>query len=269
MELRNIHFTNDTAAAVQDEAPPSARMRKVTVSPHEEYQLREGQVAPISDALAAMICAMKGRVKITGKGIEIERVDLGEKRFYHHPDSPACNDLSYRTRKIFYVLNRQKPHVVHLLDDSGRYLESLPEKGTPDVGDNAAQARELAGLQRQINRMAGHLQDVHGKDTNAKLAEVRENHGSIKRLTQTLAASVPNAETPAPASPIGERMQTVEKRHADRLQFLRSAKDFGRAVSLERPVNTRTPDSAHDAEDWTSSPKSTRTHQPTSPIESW
>lgn len=74
--------------------PPTApaedlriRLRSVAVSPHEEYQLRPGQVRPISNDLAAAILSRKGRVEITLKGIVVDRVDMGGRNTFWHEDS--------------------------------------------------------------------------------------------------------------------------------------------------------------------------------------
>src|SRR6218665_3576104 len=133
MELRNIHFSpssNETPqAAVASVEPPvqdaKLRTRSVAVSPHEEFALRDGDVQPIDDSLAAMILSMNGRCEVSLKGVKIERTELGGVRHYWHADSILCNDLSQRERKLFYVVNRLDPSIAHILDETGKYLETL------------------------------------------------------------------------------------------------------------------------------------------------
>ena len=223
MELRNIHFQAEedsqaTAATVTAPAPPAPasetrlRIRKVKVSPHQEYAMRPGDVRPISDALAALICCRKGRAKIGPKGISVECKSIGGKRIYHHVDSILCNDLSQRERKIFYVLNALKPEVIHLLDDTGRYLESLPEKFQPGVLNVEEQKKEYADQKRQVSRLARHLQDLHGKDTEEAIATLTRNANQMKGIVQILPAGTPPATPVRPArSTLGETVLSADR----------------------------------------------------------
>jgi hypothetical protein len=284
MELRNIHFDSGdcgpsgTTACEPAPAPaaPAAearlRIRKVAVSPHQEYALRPGAARPISDALAALICCRKGRAEIGPKGISIERKDIGGKRIYHHVDSVICNDLSARERKIYYVLNALKPEVIHLLDDTGRYLESLPEKFMPGVLNVEEQKREFADQKRQVSRVARHLQELHGKDTEEAIATLKHNADAMKGIVQVLGtAAASPAQAPAP-SPLGERIRREERTSDDLRATRKSALQLGRALVMDRaqpPAPAAAADEA--AEDWSESPRHPRETTPTltTPIESW
>jgi len=223
MELRNIHFQSEddspvSSAPVTAPAPAAPvretrlRIRTVKVSPHQEYALRTGEVRPISDALAALICCRKGRAEIGPKGISVERKDIGGKRIYHHVDSVLCNDLSQRERKIFYVLNALKPEVIHLLDATGRYIESLPEKFQPGVLNVEEQKKEYADQKRQVSRLARHLQDLHGKDTEEAIATLTRNADQMKGIVQILPTGTPPAKPVRPArSPLGETVLTADR----------------------------------------------------------
>jgi hypothetical protein len=282
MELVNIHFaapsdmSDKSDQSDMSDSPPAAaearlRLRKVNVSPHEEYAMRAGEVRPISDALAALICCRKGRAEIGPKGITVERKDIGGKRIYHHVDSKLCNDLSQRERKIYYVLNSLKPEVIHLLDDTGRYLESLPEKFQPGVLNTEEQAREYADQKRQVSRVARHLQELHGKDTEDAIATLTRNADMMKGIVQVLGIddAAPVRE-PAP-SPLGERVLAADRHHQDLRRQRRDILNLGHAVS--RMVRETTPVSAgpEDSEEWNDSPVRTQTTRiPTpQPIESW
>jgi hypothetical protein len=311
MELRNIHFTceDESTTGTAEFIPPEEssspstlnsqpstastklRLRKVKVSPHQEYALRAGEVRPISDSLAALICSRKGRAEIGPKGITVERKDIGGKRIYHHVDSVLCNDLSQRERKIYYVLNSLKPEVIHLLDDTGRYLESLPEKAQPGVLDNAAQAIEYADQKRQVNRLARHLQELHGEDTKEAIAALTHNAGIMKGIVQVLGTDTPSpTNAPAPSA-LGDRIQAGERKINDIRTNRISASAFGRAVALNRreipaaepqgevedwSANSRSSFSqpstlqSQPLEDWSQSPaRSTPQTTPTENIESW
>ncbi len=82
MNIRNITFLKQAPAGlVKETEKPAAevrlKLRSVMVSPHEEYQLREGDVRPISNELHAAILSRKGRAEITPKGIVVDRKDMG------------------------------------------------------------------------------------------------------------------------------------------------------------------------------------------------
>ena len=294
MELRNIHFTGEDDAPSIEQAAPSQpvaetrlRLRKVKVSPHEEYALRDGEVRPISDALAALICCRKGRAEIGPKGITVDRKDIGGKRIYHHVDSVLCNDLSQRERKIFYVLNSLKPDVIHLLDDTGRYLESLPEKAQPGVLNNAEQAREYADQKRQVSRLARHLQELHGEDTKEAVAALQHNAEQMKGIVQILGTKTPSPTNEPAPSALGELVQRGTRRINDARALRQSAISIGRAVAAEaRYTPPQDEPAAEDwsdnprhtnptatfAEDWSTSPTNnprTPTPTPTESIESW
>ncbi len=309
MELRNIHFAQpegSTGVPPVSSLPPSSseggtgilpvssrptsthlRLRKVALSPHQEYALRPGSVAPISDALAALICSRKGRAEIGPKGITVERKDIGGRRIYHHVDSRLCNDLSQRERKIYYVLNSLKPDVIHLLDDTGRYLESLPEKFQPGVLNHAEQAREYADQKRQVGRVARHLQELHGDDTKEAIAALAHNATVMKGIVQVLGtATTSPANAPAP-SELGEAIQRGSRRINDFRTHQKSASAFGRAVALNRreipaaeprgetedwSENSRyhaAPAPISAAEDWSLSPLPINPPTPSENIESW
>ena len=268
MELRNIHFTceDEPTTGSAELIPPAPapvaqtklRLRKVKVSPHQEYQLRLGDVAPISDSLAALICCRKGRAEIGPKGISVERKDIGGKRIYHHVDSRLCNDLSQRERKIFYVLNSLKPDVIHLLDETGRYIESLPEKTMPGVLNNEEQKREYDDQRRQVARVARHLQELHGEDTKEAIAALAHNATVMKGIVQVLGTDTPSpTNAPAPSA-LGNQIRSGERKINDFRANQISARSFGRAVSLNRrEIPASEPQGV--VEDWS---ENTRYHAP-------
>jgi len=285
MELRNIHFqaedsvpdreSPDSPSSYPEPAPPASvsetrlRTRKVKVSPHQEYAMRPGEVRPIGDALAALICCRKGRAEIGPKGISVERKDIGGKRIYHHVDSVLCNDLSQRERKIFYVLNSLKPDIIHLLDDTGRYIESLPEKFQPGVLNVEEQQKELRDQKRQVSRLARHLQDLHGKDTEEAIATLARNADTMKGIVQVLGTTNAQPVREAAPSPIGERVAAGERRITTERATRQSAIALGRAVTMERASMSDPSDPSDLSEDWSSSPRIQHQQPQTTPVETW
>lgn len=216
-QIRNITFQDPEAPpATQAVLPENDRLklRFVTVSPHEEYQLRSGEVRPISNELASAILSRKGRAEITLKGIVVDRKDMGGRNTYWHEDSRICNDLSARDRKIFYVVNPLRSDVVHLLTDTGIYIESLPIKFRPEVLNTEQQAAEVAKHHRQIGRVARHMQTLHGEATKQALEDLAENSREMQRVVQVLPApeTVPRHEAPTTTGP-ARQVQLAEENH--------------------------------------------------------
>jgi hypothetical protein len=278
--LRNIHFagsSTDHRSPITDHAKPKPakeerlRLRHITLSPDAEYALRTGEVRPISHELIALILSRKGRADITAKGVVIDRpADIG-KRVYYHPDSGVLNDMSYRTRKLFYVFNAQDPTIIHLLDETGTYIESLPEKDTPGALDQVALQKAYAGTQRHIKRMAEHMQRIHKPDSDEALEQAMRNSAAMLKVTQTLpAVDAPAAPEAAPVQGLGRHVKEANSRHIDRRKFLESARSFGRAIPMEAPAS-RPPSHAFDdtVEDWTASSRHSPAQAPESTVEDW
>ena len=275
MDMRNITFTQqDPAVLPSESAKPAAevrlKLRQVSVSPHEEYQLREGEVRPISNELHAAILSRKGRAEITPKGIVVDRKDMGGKTVFWHEDSILCNDLAARERKIFYVVNPLQPDIVHLLSDKGAYIESLPAKFRPEVLNIAQQAAEAARQNVFISRAASRLQQLHGDATAEKIAALQANSVEMQRVVQTLPApaGAPRHEA-APAAGAGRQSAMATRQINDIRNQRQSAVDLGRAISSSR--SERYIPEPIEAEDWQDSSPS-RHHQPNhtqTAIESW
>lgn len=270
--IRNITFAPEPPADpvsvydIPEEKETTLRLRPVTVSPAEEYELRPGTVRPISNELAAAILSRKGRAEFTLKGIVIDRADMGGRNTYYHPDSILCNDLATRERKLYYVVNPHQKDIAHILDENGCYLETLPIKERPAVLDSEAQARVAAGHRRQIDRAAARLQQLHGKDTAAKLEELAANSREMQRVVQTLPAA--NAQPAQPArSKHGEAAAAGAQRIADDRSSAASALAIGRAIAAGRHTSPA-PSEDTLSEDWTEAPATNPRQQPTI-IESW
>ena len=224
--IRNITF-EPVAAVCDRHAPPAGepesvilRTRKVTVSPHEEYLLREGEVRPISNELAAAILSFKGRAIVGNKGVTVDRKDIGGRFVYFHEDSITLNDFSSREKKLFYVINRLVPEVLHLLDENGVYIESLPLRERPAVLDQEAQQEQLRQHKTVINRAASRLQDLHAPDTREALETLASNSREMTRVVQTLPAPCSGAATPVQphrATADGETIADVTRQTAARV----------------------------------------------------
>lgn len=173
-------------------ALPPLRVRQVTLSPHEEYQRRPGEVETIPDALAALILSKKARVEVGLRGVTLEIE--GTKRTYWHPDSPLCHRIGDgEKRRVFAVWARQDASKIHLLDEQGRYLETLPEKGRVAWFSEEG-ADELAAHRRTISRVYDHLQRLHQGDS---ITAAERTRLAAAEAEQVLRAT---ASFPAPES---------------------------------------------------------------------
>lgn len=200
IKLFMIHNITFAAGATMSEDAPventTLRTRSITVSPTEEYQLRPGNVRPISNELAAAILSFKGRAIVGNKGVVVDRKDIGGRYVYFHEDSIIINDFSSREKKLFYVINRLTPEVLHLLDETGAYIESLPLRERPAVLDNTAQAEQIRQNKAVINRASERLQVLHAPDTKEILETLAANSSEMTRVVMTLPADGNNTEAP-------------------------------------------------------------------------
>jgi hypothetical protein len=286
MELRNIHFAppadepqpaapTPTPESVAAALPERMKLRKVSLSPLEEYARRDGNVRPISDALAACILSFKGRAEVNAKGVKIDRKTFGVEKVFWHPDSIICSDLGSRERKWIYFINRNKPDRIHLFDDQGRYIETLPEKTMPAALDLEAQAKSIADDKRAIARNARHLQNLHGTETWDKVEEMRRNREATTRYVQTLDAPASAPRQPA-AEPVAggtaERLVRADRQIDQAIERHQSAAEFGRALGTQRG-SSRPVAAPVAAEDWSTLPANSlrNTTPATTPteIESW
>lgn len=225
------------------------RVRTVTLSPADEYERRPGQTETIPDALAAMILSRRTRVQVTLKGVTIR--DGAEKRTYWHPDSPLCNAIGDgETRRVVAVWSTQDTTKIHLLDDQGRYLETLPEKGKVAWFSQEG-AAELAGHRRVISRVYDHLQRLHqGESIDAvECARIaREEAENVQRATMNFEppASTRAGQRDADLSPTAEaiaegtnRIAQAEARTAERRREVDAVFDRGGAPGASRVESSR------------------------------
>lgn len=242
----------ETPAPETEPAPAVDRVRTrfVTLSPAEEYARRAGETEPIPDALAAMILSKKTRVQVTGKGVKITHKDWPRPttRKFWHADSALCNDLAQATpRQVWAIWNPQDLSCIHLLDDAGRYLETLPAEELGDFMDAEKTNRLLADQRRQINRMTAHLEALHAPDIDAEIERTAHNHAEMLRAVTVQPAALPmqpgriadatgsdrNAETP-----INNRAENYSENIPDRTRADADADDDLALVSVP-PANHR------------------------------
>lgn len=181
--LTNIHVSPASTATV-DAAPPvqhPARYRKVTRSPSEELSARVarfGTPAALPNALAAVLLAQRDHAKVDKNGITIT-IDKQPHRYWHE-DSVVCAQPELYGR-ILYVRALEHKDCIHLLDNSGRYIETLPLARTPDWFSSEAH-EEKRKTRMVADRMKQDLARTHSETMLRKTAANRETREKLQSL---------------------------------------------------------------------------------------
>ncbi len=254
MEFQNIHFkpaVEEDSSAEQTPCSstdlhslPEFKIRYVTASPVEEYQLRDGQVQPISNALASMILSKSGTATVTRKGLKIDKKELGGRRTFWHADSPICNQLTGEQSeyKVVYFFNPHNTDLVHLLDaKTGTYLESLPAKEQISPLDAEAAGKQIAKHNRQIGRAMSHLQNLQGDETRQVLEEASRNAELASKVISTLPAKKDASVAPhKPERTTADQVDAIEQLADQGRQKIKQAVTRDRALekAVERKMNT-------------------------------
>lgn len=287
MEFTNAHFATEeepdlcctSAEATQDPrnitagdtVPSMPKLREVTNSPFQEYAARSGDVTPLPDNVAALICSFKGRAKVQRNGIKVERKELSnDPLFFWHEDSLTC--LGKQGDHVLYVLNPNTLDCIHIMDTKGRYLETVVRKNQPDILDTKAAAKEIGKHRAYMTRQQNRLTSLHGEDTDEILKRHRDNTEEMSRSTQIHPAEVeePVTTTAPRQMPTADRIiargDAVQTHITDRANQRASAAALGHAIQDEAPTTDHRsqPTAPRDevtVEDFTS----TRNTQPTEP----
>lgn len=234
--MQNIYLqkaADEVAESMAETAPAKLKLRKVAISPAREYAMRDGDVRPISNAMAAMILSRCGKVELTPKGITITRAELGGRRRYGHPDHPLCNDFATAEKRfVIYAINIHCPECVHILSLDGRYLGTLPEQGKVAVFDADATAQHIAGQKRQIDRLAKHMQRLHAPDSERAAAAAAHNVVEMGRIVQSLAAADVQASAMDAETPTANRMDRKASAHKAAAQDRAAAAAEARAALI-------------------------------------
>ena len=294
MEFTNSHFAQeldptpcDTSAppsqelrniAVGDAVPSMPRLREVTNSPFQEYAARSGDVTPLPDNVAALICSFKGRAKVQRNGIKIVRKELSSDPIYYwHEDSLTC--LGRQGDHVLYVLNPNTLDCIHIMDIKGRYLETVVRKNEPDILDAKAASKEIGKHRAYMTRQQNRLTALHGEDTDEILKRHRDNTEEMSRSTQIHPAEIeePVTTTAPRQMPTADRIIARGNAIQNHITALRenraSAAALGHAALDETPpTQTSRPSPSDDltVEDFTTAPhRNTTPAEPNVPTESW
>jgi len=238
---RNIHLA---ALAAEPDAPraetraqeTAPRLRAVTNDPAREYAQRPGEVERLPDNVAALILCKVGRALVERHQIKVKL----EKRelVFSSPHSVVITEKNGTGQRVLWALNRRAPELLHLLNEDGSYIETLPLKGEAQwFGDDEASQKAMAAAKSHMARDMARLAYLHQPDTAAAAAAAQHNAAEVARLVQTFPAADATAPSrvPAASTPAGHRAASIAPEHARGGETLaRPASDFPKAARFER-----------------------------------
>jgi hypothetical protein len=199
--MRNVHFTTtdpDLGYSPQptQEQHSLPRLRERTNDPLTEYAHRPGQVAPISDTLAACILSKKGYAIVERHQIKVQLDN--ETYYFTAPDSITIATKNGTGERVAWYINRQKPDALHIFTDLGEYVETLPLKGEATWFSNDAESkRAIAAARSMQTRDMTRMQELHKPDTRKAVADATHNAAEIQRVVSTFPVAGSDRQTPA------------------------------------------------------------------------
>jgi hypothetical protein len=181
----------------------AGRIRSVGRSPVQEFEARSGHVREIPVALKITLSGGRTKTTIGRNGIsfvpKLLNVEGKVKKFtWWNASSPACQPC-YIGKTVTAVYDRMNCEVIHVLDDSGKYLDSLPLKNKVPWFDADATQKAMAETKVLTGRVYGQLQNLHVPDSEAALLAAGLNKGRIESIVQTF----PVRDRKAPARSSG------------------------------------------------------------------
>ncbi len=198
------------------ELPPAVmpRLRARTNDPAREYAARAGEVEALPDSVASLILCHKGWAKIERHEIAVTME--GEKLLFASRESVTIAQHNGTGRRVLWVLNRREPNVLHILTDTGGYVESIPRKGqaqwfSQDAASQAARSDAQSMLQRDMSR----VRELHREDSASAAKDTEHNVAQTRRLVLSFPAATARETAPAEApraDAIVAAMRSTEER---------------------------------------------------------
>jgi hypothetical protein len=191
----NIHIQPSVESATSAVSLP--RLRSVTNDPAREYAQRPGEVEKLPDSIAAMILSKKGFSKVSRNGIRVEGITSKPLNFWCE-QSVTIAEKAGTNEKVFWVLNRLNPDVIHILKPSGEYVESIPLDEKAEWF-NQDHLKILGAKRRSQQRSIDRVASLHAPDSEAAADAATANDAAMKSIVHTF---------PQPISPRDRRDST-------------------------------------------------------------
>jgi len=226
--LTNITFQPETPAIrgsnQEPGAPPAepfrGRVRSVTASPVEEWSARcaaHGQPEKVPDALAAILLANRKRVKVGKNGVDFQIA--GETFRYWSADSHTCHP-SNAGRDVNVIYKQDLKDAIFVLDDHGRYIETIPLYKAP-AWFTAEARRVQREFKRVLNQTVDHLERTHGKTMKEATDRAEANLRTL--ATHTLPPPESGREKHTEAPTAGGRSSRTPGRSISRAKEIQDA----------------------------------------------
>lgn len=178
--LSNIHV-QDAAAPDAEPFSHTVKYRKVTRSPAEELAARVarfGTPEALPNALAAILMAHRDRAEVKPNGIKIV-IDKKPYRYWHE-DSVVCGKPELYGR-VLYVRAIEHLDCIHVLDNAGKYIETLPLAATPDWYSKEA-AEEKRKTRLVADRMKAEIVRGQSETMLRKTVANRETRETLQSI---------------------------------------------------------------------------------------
>ena len=205
-------------APATDRGRVTGRLRPVTRSPAQEFELRQGQCRKIPKALEIALMGATTTAPIHRNGISFTPKLLNpqgktKRLTWWRADSPVCQ-VANIGKKVTVAYDPLDCSFIHVLDANGKYLDTLPLKDKTPWFDPEETARAIADTKRIASRVSGQLQHLHSAAAEAAAEAARSNKAKIENIVQTFPKE---GHRTAPAKP-SENAVAIGAAHASAKQ---------------------------------------------------
>ncbi|MEM8550195.1 MAG: Mu transposase C-terminal domain-containing protein [Verrucomicrobiota bacterium] len=169
----------------QDKPEPQTdrpmRTKRINRCPAEELDYRcerDGAPEPIPVDLVALILAKTARIMVTRNGIKLEYHSV--KYQFWHPNAVTCQPANVG-KKVSFTFDPDDMTQIHILDDKGRYVESIPQKSMPQFFSKEM-SEELKAHREYIDGVHEQVAKIHQEDTEEAIDRTRRNAEALQAV---------------------------------------------------------------------------------------
>ena len=189
----NSGFTVDrmvaSPASATDRSRSTRKVRAVGRSPVQEFDARAGRVREIPQALKIVLSGGRSKVTISRNGISFRPKPLNAEApvkslTWWDADSALCQPCNFG-REVIVAYNRSDFSMIHVLDEKGQYLDTLPLKDKVKWFDREATEKGISDTRRIASRVNAQLQTLHVEDSEAAEQRAAVNRHRLETIVQT------------------------------------------------------------------------------------
>lgn len=163
------------------------------LSPREEVQLRlskTGNTILISDNAVAALCQKQREVVVRKSVIAFDHDGVLLK--YHHPNSFTCQPEN-EGKKFLISYSQDFLDAVHVLDDAGKFIETVPSKGTVEWFNRDQTSEAIAKAEQYTNRAKARLEQLKASQATDRAQKLQRD---CDRIETSLRAQIVNTFEP-------------------------------------------------------------------------